>query len=63
MTEAESRQGQATYAEADEKNLGKLSQNSNEAEILWQETLVPEAIEQLEIQRRWALILGSIGVV
>lgn len=52
MTEAESRQGQAAHAEADEKNLGKLSQNSNEAKVLWQEALVPEAIEQLEMRRR-----------
>lgn len=61
MTEAESRQGQA-YAEADEKNLGKLSQNSNEAKVLWQEALVPEAVEQLEMRRRWDLILGPLGV-
>jgi len=63
MTQAKARQWQEVRAPSDKKNLGKSSQNSNMATVFQRELLLPEAIEQLEIQRRWFLILGPFGVL
>lgn len=58
------RQEKQVCAEVDEKNLGKLSQNSDITAIMLQRALLPsEVIERLETQRRWDLILGPLGVI
>jgi hypothetical protein len=63
MTETTSKQWQAVYAPADKEVTGKSSQNSDVAAIILQrELLFPEVIGQLEMQRRWDLILGPLGV-
>lgn len=62
MTEEELKQKKEKYVKEVYERLGELCQDPKETVAFWQELYTPEVIEQLERQRRWAVILGPLGV-
>lgn len=62
MTEEELKQKKEEYVKAVYERLGELSKDSKETVAFRQELYTPEVVEQLERQRRWAVILGPLGL-
>ena len=63
MTEEELKQKREEYEEAVHERPGELCQDPKETVAFWQGLYTPEVVEQLERQRRWAVILGPLGFV